>query len=59
MNRQTTTTLEEALNLVESMGATPAAFARASFSTGWEVGKLEAAYDRRYQDWAASRGYDL
>lgn len=52
-------TIEEALDLVDSMGSTPAAFVRVAYSTGWESGKLEAAYDRRYRDWAASRGYDL
>lgn len=59
MNRQPTTTLEEALDFVESMGITPGTFARVASITGWAREKLEAAYERRYKDWAASRGYDL
>jgi len=51
--------LEEALDFAESLGANDYAFARAAHSTGWDRGRLEAAYDRRYQYWAASCGYDL
>ena len=54
-----TSTLEEALDFIESMGVTPVAFARVASITGWAREKLETAYEQRYQSWAASRGYDL
>lgn len=53
------TSIEEAIFMVERSGATPAAFAKVAASTGWSLGKLEAAYERFYQSWLASRGYDI
>ncbi len=53
--------LHEALDMIDRIVGARSwdwAIAHVAHATGWPVGKLEAAIDRRYSDWCEQYGYD-
>jgi hypothetical protein len=66
MNIKPNCSLTDALDMIDRIGSYGLdgprsrnwAIEHVAHVTGWPVGKLEAAIDRRYYDWCAQYGYD-